>query len=112
MDNIKDKKYFISKVLENLYDISAFMKDASLDDFAHNALLQSAVSFKFIQAYENAKNLDADEMSEEFRITLIKLKGFRNLIVHEYGKADIISVFDTATKDVPSFIKTLEKEIK
>lgn len=112
MDNVKDKNYFLKKVLENLYDIKRFTNNVSLDEFSHDELLQSGVCFKYIQAFEYAKNLDQNEFDESFIATLIKLRGFRNLIVHEYGKIDVVSVYNTSIIDVPAFIIALEKELK
>lgn len=112
MDNIKDKKYYIKKVLEQLYDIKENTKDVSFEEFSHNKILLSAVSFWFVQAFENAKNLNIDEFDDETKSTIIKLRGFRNLIVHEYGKVDVVGIYSISTIDVPVFIDKLEKEIK
>ena len=55
---------------------------------------------------------DQNEFDKKFENTLIKLRGFRNLIVHEYGKIDTESVYKTSVNDVPVFIKDLEEELK
>lgn len=112
MDNVKDKQYFIKKVLENLYDIEKFIEGITIEEFEHDELLQSGICFKYVQAFENSKNLDPNDFIEDLRYTLIKLRGFRNLIVHEYGKIDYISVYNTSVIDVPKFIKDLEKELR
>ena len=112
MDNIKDKKYYIKKVLEQLYDIRENTKNLSFEHFSNDRVIQSAVSFWYIQAFEEARKLNIDDFDDEMKITIIKLRGFRNLIVHEYGKVDLPSVYSTSINDVPVFIKKLEEELK
>lgn len=112
MDNTKDRNYFIKKVLEYLYEIKRFIDNVSYVEFANNKMLQSAICFQYVQAFEYAKNLNQDEFDKKFENTLIKLRGFRNLIVHEYGKIDIESVYNTSVNNVPVFIKDLEEELK
>ena len=112
MDNIKDRNYFINKVLEYLYEIKLFINNISYEEFENDKMLQSAICFQYIQAFEYAKNLNQNEFDKKFENTLIKLRGFRNLIVHEYGKIDTESVYKTSVNDVPVFIKDLEEELK
>ena len=112
MDNIKNKEYYIKKVLEQLYDIKENIKDISFDNFSHNKVLISAISFWYIQAFEEAKKLNLDDFDDEMKVIIMKLRGFRNLIVHEYGKVDLPSVYTTSTVDIPVFIQKLEEELK
>lgn len=112
MDNAKDRNYFINKVLNYLYEIEHFIHNISYEEFVKDKMLQSAICFQYIQAFEYAKNLNKNEFDKKFENTLIKLRGFRNLIVHEYGKIDTESVYKTSVKDVPVFIKDLEEELK
>ena len=112
MDNKKDRNYFINKVLDYLYEIKRFINNVSYEEFENDKMLQSAICFQYIQAFEYAKNLNQNEFDKKFENTLIKLRGFRNLIVHEYGKIDTESVYKTSVNDVPVFIKDLEEELK
>lgn len=50
--------------------------------------------------------------NEEFNLTIIKLRGFRNRIVHEYGNVDFCEIFNTIKDDIPNFLSVVIKNIK
>lgn len=111
MENIKDNKYFLEKIKEDLIDIQEFTSGLDYDGFLHDEIVKSAVCFKFIQIFENAKQVELNH-NEEFNLTIIKLRGFRNRIVHEYGNVDFQKIFLTIKRDVPNFLSVVIKNIK
>lgn len=111
MKNIKDNKYFLEKIKEDLIDIQEFTINLDYEGFSRDEMIKSAVCFKFIQIFENAKQVELNH-DEEFNLTIIKLRGFRNRIVHEYGNVDFCEIFNTIKDDVPNFLRVVTKNIK
>lgn len=110
MDNDKTINYFIKKVVEHLNTIQEYITNIDYEEFNHNKMIQSAICFEFIQVFENAKKIKLDE-DEEFNSTVILLRGFRNIIVHEYGEVDFATVYKTSKEDVPRFLEIVSKHI-
>ena len=84
MDNIKDDKYYLSKIIEDVEFVIEETLNMTEDDFSDNEVVNCAVSFKFIQISENASKLSNKFLDENNTIPWHKIKGLRNKIVHEY----------------------------
>ncbi len=56
--------------------------------------------FRLVQLIENVKNVSDEFKSKYSYIPWGKIIGFRNGIVHEYGKTDYLVVYETATQDL------------
>lgn len=51
MKNIKDNKYFLEKIKEDLIDIQDFTNNLDYEGFSRDEMIKSAVCFKFIQIF-------------------------------------------------------------
>ena len=100
MDNKKDNKYFSRKAIENIDAISNYINGKSYEEFVNNNQLIDAVMFRLIQLVENIKNISQDFKQANPQIPWGDVMGFRNGIVHEYGKTDYITVYETITHDL------------
>lgn len=69
-----------------------------------------AVMFRFIQLIENINKISKDFKEKNDHIPWGKIIGFRNGIVHEYGKTDFSIVYETATHDLVN-LKPLFEEL-
>ncbi len=56
--------------------------------------------FRFIQLIENIKKISEEFKELHSNIPWGKIMGFRNGIVHEYGKTDYSIVYETATQNL------------
>ena len=72
-------------------------------------MLQSAISFEFVQVYENAKNITEEILLEINDFPLNELRGFRNKIVHDYGEVDYTIIYRTAKDDVPVLLEKMKQ---
>ena len=70
--------------------------------------LIDAVMFRLIQLIENIKKLSNNFKEQNSEIPWGKIIGFRNGIVHEYGKTDFTIVYETITSDLDQLIKVFE----
>ena len=111
MDNVKNDKYYIGRIFEDLSYIIRHMQETSAEDFSNNELLQDSMMFRLIQISENARKLSDQYREEHSIIPWTAIFGLRNRIVHDYGSVDFSIVFDTLKKDIPDLMDSMEKEL-
>ena len=108
MDNIKNDKYFALKATENIKVIQKYISNKTYEDFIADGELIDAIMFRLIQVVENIKNLSIEFKDKNSHIPWGKIMGFRNGIVHEYGKTDYTIVYETITQDLDELVRVFE----
>lgn len=78
-----------------------------MKDFCEDEVLNSAISFKFVQISENAKKIPDWIISKYNDIPWNKISGLRNKIVHDYGNIQFEIIYDTIKNDLPVLIHKL-----
>ena len=109
MDNEKDNKYYLKKIINDISFILNSTKELSFEEFDENELVNSAVNFKFIQIAENANKIEKEFMAENDQIPWYKMKGMRNKIVHEYNNVFLDVVYKTIKDDLDPLLKELKE---
>lgn len=109
MDNIKDDKYYLERIIDDLNFIQGQIKGMNAKEFDDNELVNSAVNFKFIQISENAKKLSKECLETNKDIPWHKIIGMRNKIVHNYDNVFIDIIFDTITNDLSKLLVQLNE---
>jgi len=114
MDNKKDNKYYINRIIEDIEFLLKNTKGCQLADLKSNLLLIDSIMFRLIQISENSNKLD-DSFKEKYKDIPWKfIKGIRNRIVHDYGEVDMTIIYNTITISIPKLyfqIKSIEKEL-
>lgn len=100
MDNKKNDSYYFSKIIEDINTIKKYFNNASYEQFLSDSQLVDAIMFRLVQLIENTKNISTEFKNEHSEIKWGDIIGFRNGIVHEYGKTDYTIVYDVITKDL------------
>ena len=100
MDNKKNDSYYFSKIIEDINTIKKYLNNASYEQFLNDNQLVDAIMFRLVQLIENTKNISTEFKNEHSEIKWGGIIGFRNGIVHEYGKTDYTTVYDVITKDL------------
>ena len=108
MDNIKEDRYYIAKVVENIDLIISYTKDLSYIDFIDNLIVIDAVMFRLIQMVENISHISNNYKMLHSEIRWGQIAGFRNGIVHNYGSVDYSIVYEIISKDIYDLKKVLE----
>ena len=108
MDNKKNDIYYAERALENIDAIERYIKGKSYEEFISDNELNDAIMFRIIQLIENIKNISNDFKVKNPQIPWGNIMGFRNGIVHEYGKTDYVTVYETITKDLYELKDTIE----
>ena len=100
MDNLKSDKYYIDLARKDIEKIIQYTKDVSYEEFISDDQLIDAVMFRLVQMIENIKMLTNDFKNKHSDIEWNEIIGFRNRIVHDYGKTDYTVVYEIIKEDI------------
>ena len=109
MDNKKDNRYYLKKIITDLAFVCEHTADMSQEELAVNEILVDSVMFRLIQVAENSDKLTPDFKATNSTIPWRAMKGMRNRIVHQYGSVDMSVVYETVRQDVPDLLKMLRE---
>ena len=98
----------LTHALSSISDIESMMLNISEDEFYANTEKKLAV-LKSLEIVSEALNaVSSETISLALRpIPLGQIKGFRNLIVHEYFRVDYTQVFVIVKNDLPELKRDL-----
>lgn len=104
-----------ANLLDMLYSarwLATYTSAISLGQFLSTRAHQNAVLFEIIRFSEAAGRL-----SEEFRsscsdIPWMKIRGFRNRIIHEYDRIDFEIAWAAATHEIPMIVQKINSIIQ
>ena len=105
MDNKKDNRYYINKIITDLVFITYHTENLTIEELEENEILVDSMMFRLIQISENSDRLTEDFKENHRVIPWRAVKGLRNRIVHEYGSVDMSVVYDTVKNDIPELLK-------
>jgi len=108
MDNLKNDQYYASKANENIKAIQRYIGNKTYEEFMLDEELIDAIMFRLVQLIENIKNLSDEFKRKNDCVPWGKIMGFRNGIVHEYGKTDYTIVYETITQDLDELLCIFE----
>ena len=109
MDNVKNDKYYIAKILADVKYLMELTKKYTNEALSQNETALDSVFFRFIQIAENASKLTKEFKQEHNVISWSSINGLRNRIVHDYGHTDLNVIFDTLNCDIPELAQILEE---
>lgn len=109
-DKEKDlvRLHHISEALNSIFE---FTKDTEKDTFLKSDLIQSAVVRKLEIIGEAVAALSDSTKESGDTIPWHKIKGLRNILIHEYFKVDANQIWETIEFDLPSFKVQIEELI-
>ena len=109
MDNKKDNRYYLNKIITDLAFIHEHTVGLSREELAGNEILVDSCLFRLIQVAENSDKLTPEFKANFSTIPWRAMKGMRNRIVHEYGSVDLSVVYDTVMRDIPDLLAMLKE---
>ena len=98
--NTRDAKV-IGKVLEHIDDVKSFIGDMSYEEFLASTLVKNATAFSVAQIGELTTVLSDDAKARLVDIDWRGVKGFRNWIIHNYEKVDVLMFWDVVQHSLP-----------
>ena len=110
MDNRKNDRYYLNKIIGDLSFIVAHTEDISEEQLKKDEVLLDSVMFRLIQVSENSDRLTETFKAYHAAVPWRAVKGLRNRIVHEYGSVDPAVIYETVQNDIPALLRMLEED--
>jgi uncharacterized protein with HEPN domain len=105
MDNLKNDRYYVDKVLIEIEFLIKHTKDIGRKEFEKDEVLLDSIMFRFIQISEHILKLTTLFKNTHIEIPWRDINGLRNRIVHEYGNVDLNIVYDAVKRDIYDIYK-------
>ena len=111
MDNKKDDAYYFLKIVQDIDAIKKHLNNETYEQFLKDDIVIDAIMFRLVQLIENIKNVSDQFKNNHSEIPWHKIIGFRNNLVHEYGKTDYLVVYQIVTNDLNTLKNLFEQYI-
>ncbi len=97
----------LEDMLDSSLKIKKYTNGLDLDGFLNDEKTIDAVTRNFEIIGEAASRLDEDFKQVHYQIDWVRLRGFRNRIVHEYFGVDLEIVWTIIEDDIEPLIESL-----
>lgn len=108
MDNVKDDRYYLGKIVDDLKFVIDHTEGKTREEIENDEVLIDSILFRIIQISENNGKLTDLFKADHQDVPWLAIKGMRNRIVHDYGVMDFSIIYDTVVHGIP---ETYEKLI-
>ena len=78
MDNKKDDKYYINKIIENINSIITYTKELTYKELLNSQIVIDATMFRLVQLVENINHISKEYKLLHSNIEWGNIIGFRN----------------------------------
>lgn len=109
MDNVKNNKYYVDKILIDLEFLITHTHNHTQKDIQNNEVLLDSIMFRLVQIAENCNRLTDAFKEDNNSIPWVSIRGLRNRIVHEYGEVDYTIIIETVLEDIPKVFERMKK---
>lgn len=92
--------FYMGKALIEIEAIIHYTKGLSFDEFMSDIKTIDATMFRLQQMIEHIKDISSEFKEKYSDIPWIDIIGFRNRIVHDYGKTDYTTVYEIITVNI------------
>ena len=96
-------------ILESARCIQRYLTGVDREGFLANQEKQDAILRRFEIIGEAASRVSPETQASFPTVPFRSMRGMRNIIAHDYGDVDLDQVWKTATDDLPSLVKILER---
>jgi uncharacterized protein with HEPN domain len=102
----KDMRIYLAQMLEAIYRIERYTQSGR-DEFMHNQMAQDAALRNLEIIGEAAKRVSEDYRKEYPDIPWRGMSAFRDVLIHDYDRVDLLQVWMVVEKDIPSLKASL-----
>lgn len=96
----KPDKYYMEKALSEIEAIIQYTNGLQFEEFMCDVKTIDASMFRLQQMIEHIKEISSNFKEKHPEIPWVDIVGFRNRIVHEYGKTDYTTVYEIITVNI------------
>lgn len=105
---MRPEEFYLRDIILACKSANGFVADISREFFYESDLYQSAVLFKLMIVGEAASNISSNIRNRYTDVDWQSLKGFRNIITHEYFSLNQDIVWDSANNDALVLIEQVQ----
>ena len=98
---MRGERLFLEDIVSAADAITEFIESQTCESFEANRMLRSAVVHQLTIIGEASARLSPELRERHPNIPWSDIKGFRNIVVHNYFGIDWSEVWRAATRDVP-----------
>ena len=98
---MKDDTVYLRHIYEAIEKVESYLSDASFESFSQNDMMIDAVVRELEIIGEATGNLSNSFCEKHQQVPWGKVRGIRNVLVHEYYNVDLTIVWDTCKKNLP-----------
>lgn len=107
-DSLGDKAR-IAHIMEALLEIESYLHGIDIKEFETNSMRRLA-TIKQLEIIGEAVSRLSPELTEQFSdVEWRKIKGLRNILVHEYFGIDTLLIWQIVQHDLPLFKTQIER---
>lgn len=109
---MRPEEFYLRDIILACKRANRFVGDISREFFDESDLYQPAVLFKLMVGGEAASNISLDTRNRYTDVDWQSLKGFRNIIAHEYFSLNLNIVWDSANSDTRVLIEQVQNILR
>ena len=109
---MKDDQLYIIHISECIQRIEKYLGDGGRDAFMASGLLQDAVIRNLQTMAESTTRVSEELQDKHPEIDWFKIRGFRNVLVHDYLGVDLGRIWNILANDLPNLKTAIEKMLK
>ena len=106
---MKSDSIYLRHILEAIEKIERYLSGIAYESFIDNDMMTDAVIRELMIIGEAANNLSDKFQEEHSDIMWWKIKGMRNVLVHEYFGVNLKIVWDTCKENLPTLKLLIQK---
>lgn len=108
----KDDSVYVENMLLYILQLEKFVSEKSYDDFLEKAEIQSHV-IRLLEIIGEASTKVSNDLKDKYpEVIWAKLKGMRNILVHDYGNIKLNVVWNTAISGIDPLKKQVIQILK
>ena len=94
-------------IVEAIEKILAYTKGVRFEEFQLNEEKQDAVLRRILVIGEATKRLSAEFKTRHSQIPWKEIAGMRDIVVHDYNRIDLETIWDVVQNDLPELVQFL-----
>ncbi|MGD0752087.1 MAG: DUF86 domain-containing protein [Anaerolineales bacterium] len=106
---MKDDRLYLIHINECIQRIEKYVGEGGRDAFMASDLLQDAIIRNLQTLAESATRVSDGLQEKHPEVDWLKIRGFRNVLVHDYLGVDLDRVWNILENDLPKLKAAIEK---